>query len=316
MSTDRITIGIDVSAERLDVAVWPERRHWTVAQAPDAIAELVAELAALGPAVIVLEATGRLEAPAVAALAAAGLPVVVANPRQVRDFARAAGTLAKTDRLDAAVLARFGAVLAPEPRPLPDEATQELQARLARRRQLLEMLTAERQRLARAPAVVRPRLHDHIAWLERELDDLDRELTAQLERSPLWRDRDERLRSVPGVGPVLSRTLLAFLPELGTLDRWAIAKLVGVAPADHQSGRRRGTARIWGGRAQVRAVLYMATVSAVRCNPVLRHFYRRLRDRGKPPKVALVAGMRKLLTILNALLAHHTVWQAPAMTSP
>ena len=230
------------------------------------------------------------------------------NPRQVRDFAKAAGRLAKTDALDAAVLAHFAAAVRPTPRPLPDAATQSLAALVTRRRQLVEMLTAERNRLGSAPRVLRAEIQAHITWLQRRLARLDTDLGQAIQTSPVWRAQDDLLQSVPGVGPVLATTLLASLPELGTLNRRAIAALVGVAPLNRDSGTFRGRRMVWGGRAAVRAVLYMGTLVAVRHNPVLRAFYQRLRAVGKLPKVALTACMRKLLTILNAMLKHQTRW--------
>jgi transposase len=257
----------------------------------------------------VLEATGGFEHAVVAALAAAGLPVVVANPRQVRDFARATGQLAKTDAIDAQVLALFAERVRPEPRRLPDEAAQALDALLTRRRQLLDMLVAEKNRLGFARPVVRRGITQHIRWLERRLGDVDHELGQMIEHSPVWRATDDLLRSVPGVGPVLSRTLLGELPELGQLNRKQIAALVGVAPLARDSGTLRGKRVVWGGRAPIRTVLYMSTLAAARCNPVIRAFYLHLRAAGKPAKVALTACMRKLLVILNAMVRANTHWQ-------
>jgi transposase len=266
-------------------------------------------MAMAGASLVVLEATGGLEAVLAAELAAAGVPVAVVNPRQVRDFARAMGKLAKTDALDAAVLARFAAAVRPAPRPLPDAAAVDLRALVARRRQLVEMLTAERNRLRAAPARLRP--ETHVRFLRAALDDLDRDLGAAVRASPLWREAEDLLRSVPGIGPVVSATLLAELPELGTLGPKQLAALVGVAPLNRDSGARRGTRSVWGGRAGVRAALYMAALVGVRHNPPLRAFHARLRAAGKPPKVALIACMRKLLTTLNALLRHRTTWHTP-----
>jgi transposase len=304
-------VGIDVSKAHLDVAMRPGGDGWRATNDQDGIAAVVQRLRELGPALVVLEATGGLEVPLVGALGAAGLPTVVANPRQVRDFAKASGRLAKTDALDAAVLARFAEMLRPQPRPLPDAAARELVALLVRRRQLVEMRTAEGQRqvaASAAPAAVRKQLREHLAWLDKRLHELDDDLGRTLRASPLWRERDELLRSVPGVGPVLSTTLLAELPELGTADRKAIAALVGVAPLNRDSGTRRGTRTTWGGRGSVRATLYMAALVASRHNPVIAALYRRLLAAGKPKKVALVACMHKLLTILNAVLLHRTPW--------
>lgn len=273
------------------------------------IRTLVGRLAGDGPALVVLEATGGYELAAVAALAAAGLPVVVANPRQVRDFAKAAGRLAKTDRLDAQVLAHFAAALQPPARPPVAAEALALAALLARRRQLTAMLTAERNRLETTPAPVRAGVERHVAWLEAELAALDGELRQAVQADPAWEERERLLRGVPGVGPVLAATLLAELPELGTVSRQEVAALAGVAPFNRDSGQQRGRRLIWGGRASVRAVLYMACVSAVRHNPVLRAYYQRLLAAGKPRKVAHVACMRKLLAILNTMLHRRTPWQ-------
>lgn len=308
MTTAPVFVGIDVSKDRLEVALRPTGDRWAVANDEPGIARLVERLRGLAPTLIVLEATGGLAVPLTGALAAAGLPVVVVNPRQVRDFAKATGQLAKTDALDAAVLAQFAEVVRPALRPLPDAATQALSALLARRRQLLEMLTAERNRLGSALPPVRPGIRAHISWLERRLADLDTDLAQAIRESPVWREKEDLLRSVPGVGPVLATTLLASLPELGTLTRQQIAALVGVAPLNRDSGAWRGKRRVWGGRAPVRAALYMGTLVATRFNPVIRAFYHRLCAAGKAKKVALTACMRKLLTILNAMLKHRTPW--------
>lgn len=305
-------VGIDVAKAWLDVAVRPvrpSRTPWRVANVEAAWPALVEQIRAVRPRVIVLEATGGYERGVVAALGAAGLPVVVVNPRQVRDFAKATGKLAKTDVLDAQVLAHFAEAVQPEPRPLSDAATQRLAALLERRSQLVVMLTAEKNRRQQAMESVRPLIAAHITWLEQALDQLTQELDQTLHSSPLWREREHLLRSVPGVGPILALTLLADLPELGTLAHKQLAALVGVAPLNRDSGTSHGRRLIWGGRARVRAALYMSTLSAVRYNPVLRAFWIRLREQGKPPKVALVACMHKLLTILNAMLKRQTPWQ-------
>jgi transposase len=301
-------VGIDVSKAQLDVAQRPGGR-FTVSNTEAGVMELLARLAAEPPTLIVLEATGGVELPLTGALAAAGLPVVVTNPRQIRDFAKATGQLAKTDALDAQVLAHFADVVRPEPRPLPDAQTQELAALVTRRRQLIEMLTAEKNRLASACVVIRKPLRAHITWLERALDQADTDLAEAIQQSPVWREKEELLRSVPGIGPVLTTTLLANLPELGTLTHKQIAALVGVAPLNRDSGTLRGKRTVWGGRAQVRAALYMAAIVAARFNPVIRVFYQRLCVAGKAKKVALVACMRKLLTIVNAMLKHRTPWR-------
>jgi transposase len=263
----------------------------------------------------ILEATGGLEAAVAGALATAGVALAVVNPRQVRDFARATGRLAKTDRLDAEVLAGFGEAGKPEPRPLANEQAQALEALVTRRRQLVEMLTAEKNRRSMAPKVLYRSIDEHIRWLEKRLSGLDDELGTLIRGTPLWRERDELLRSVPGVGPVLSRTLLAHLPELGELNRKQIAALAGLAPFNRDSGKLRGNRCIWGGRAQVRRVLYMAAAAGIRSNPSLKAFYLRLRAGGKHAKPALTACMRKLLVTLNAMLRNKTHWQPPALAA-
>jgi transposase len=302
-------VGVDVSKDYLDVAVRPMGEQWRVTHSEEGLDQLVERLQGLSPALVILEATGGLEVPVAAALGAAGLPMAVVNPRQVRDFARATGKLAKTDKLDAQVLALFAERVRPAPRPLPDPQTQELIALLARRRQIVTMLTTERNRRGRALPSVRPGIQEHIDWLEGKLGELSDGMGNLLRETPLWREKENLLLGVPGVGPVLSITLLAELPELGTLDRRQIAALVGVAPLNRDSGTLRGKRTVWGGRAKVRATLYMATLVATRFNPVLRAFYQRLLAAGKPKKVALTACMRKMLTILNAMLKHRTPWQ-------
>lgn len=314
MGQQPVYVGIDVSKTALDVAVLPTGQQWQVANTPEGIDTLVTSLQQLHP-LVVLEASGGQEVAVVAALAAAAVPVAVVNPRQVRDFARATGKLAKTDALDAQILALFAERVRPTPRPLPDAAAQALSALLARRRQVVAMLTTEKNRLGRALPTVRPRLQAHIAWLKRELQDLDGELSHTLRASPLWREKEDLLRTVPGVGQVLSLTLLAELPELGTLDRHQIAALVGVAPLNRDSGTLRGKRSIWGGRAPVRAALYMATLVATRFNPVIRAFYQRLCAAGKPKKLALTACMRKLLVTLNAMIKHRHPW-SPVHQTP
>jgi transposase len=315
MTTPGRFIGIDVAKRQLEVSERPSGAQWATANEAGGLTGLVERLHAGGAiALIVVEATGGYEMAVVAALTAARLPVVVVNARQVRDFARAVGKLAKTDAIDAAVLAHFAEAVRPEVRALPDELTQTLQSWLARRRQVLEMLQAEEQRLAIAVRGLRPQIQQHVEWLRRPLRDLDGELQGLLRASPIWREQENLLRPVPGVGPVLATTLLADLPELGRLNRRRIAALVGVAPLNRDSGQQRGLRPIWGGRAQIRTVLYMATVSAVRCNPMGRTFFERLCAAGKPKKVALTACMRKLLTILNAMLHTRTRWQ-PVVTA-
>ena len=308
MTSSGVHVGIDVSKDHLDIAIEPGQASQT-SNDETGIAGLVERLLALQPTTVILEATGGFELPLTGALLAACLPVVVVNPRQVRDFARATGQLAKTDAIDARVLARFGGAVRPELRPLPDEATQELAALVARRRQLVEMLTAEKNRLRLAARAVRRDIQQHIRWLERRLSDLDGDLAQQVRSSPSWRERDDLLQSVPGIGPVSSVTFLAQLPELGRLNRKEIAALVGVAPLNRDSGTLRGRRVVWGGRSHVRAALYMATLTATRHNPVIRSFYTRLLAAGKPKKVALVACMRRLLTVLNAISRDRATWQ-------
>ncbi len=314
-------IGIDVAKEELVVAARPSGERWSVQNTAEGVRELTGRLATMRPTLIVLEATGGYELLAVAALAAAALPVVVVNPRQVRDFARATGQLAKTDRIDADILALFAERVQPELRPLADAAAQELETLLARRRQVLEMLQAEKNRLGqvfgRGHQAVRQSLKAHIAFLERQLHSTDTDLGALIRGTPAWRERDDLLQTVPGIGPIVSTTLVAELPELGRLSRRAIAKLVGVAPLSRDSGLFRGQRFIHGGRAPVRTALYMAVLVGARHNPTLRAFYQRLVAAGKPKKVALVACMRKLLTILNTMVRTHTTWQPVApMVAP
>jgi transposase len=308
-------IGIDVAKAELVIAARPSGERWTVTNDERGVKTLIGRLTREPPELIVLEATGGYELLCVAALAAAALPVVVVNPRQVRDFARATGQLAKTDRIDADVLALFAERVRPTVRALADAEAQELEALLARRRQLLEMLQAEKNRLGQVFGTgkrpVRKSLKAHITFLERELRMADTDLGAMVRESPAWRERDDLLRSVPGVGPVLSLTLLAELPELGRLSRREIAKLVGVAPLSRDSGTMRGRRFVQGGRTAVRGVLYMGTLVATRRNAVIRAFYVRLLAAGKPKKLALVACMRKLLTMLNMMVRTNTPWHAP-----
>lgn len=308
MTQESHYVGIDVSKAQLDVAVWPTAERWNVSNDDAGIEGVVNRLSELRPSRIVLEATGGMEVPVSAALAVAGLPVVVINPRQVRDFAKATGKLAKTDAIDARVLAQFGQAMQPEIRPLPDAATRQLSEVLTRRRQVTEMVTAETNRLGTVSGRVRSDIQTHVDWLKQYLKRLDRDLADALRSSPIWHEKDRLLQSVPGVGKVTSLTLLAELPELGDLNRRQIAALVGVAPLNRDSGKLRGARTIWGGRASVRAVLYMAALAASRWNPTLRAFYQHLLSKGKEKKVALTACMRKLLTILNAMLKYHTTW--------
>jgi transposase len=310
MSEPDVFVGIAVSKVQLDVALRPSADRWPVSHDEPGIAPVVERLRTIQPALIVLEATGGLEVPVAGALAEAGRPVVVVNPRHARDVATATGRLAKTDPLDAQGLAHVAEAVRPTPRPLPDAQAQALSALLTRRRQLVQRLTAERRRLQSAPQRIRADSQAHIAWLERRLVRTADDLAAGLRSSPLWRAPDEMLQSTPGVGPMLSRTLGADVPELGMLNRQEIAALIGVAPFNDDSGTLRGKRMVWGGRAHVRAVLYMRPLSAVRHNPVLKAFYERLRAAGKAAKVALTASMRTLLTILNAMIKPRTRWQA------
>ena len=301
-------VGIDVSKDVVDVAVRPNGDSWRIPYDEAEVTLLVAKVRDLRPAGVVMEATGGLEVPLAAALAAVNLPVAVVNPRQVRDFAKSTGRLAKTDALDAHVLAHFAEAVRPEVRPLPDSDTQEFNALTVRRSQLTTMLVAEKNRLARATRAVSPRIQEHIAWLEMEIGDLDGELRETLQRSPVWREKDDLLRSIPGVGEQISFVILAHLPELGTLDGKQIAALVGVAPMNRDSGIMRGRRSIWGGRSRVRAALYMGALTASRCNPSIRDFYQRLLVAGKPKKVALTACMRKLLIIMNSMVKNDQRW--------
>jgi len=274
------------------------------------VEQLVQHLCALRPTLIVLEATGGMETLIATSLAGRGLAVAVVNPRQVRDFAKASGRLAKTDRVDAAVLAAFAQAIRPPVRPLKDEDSRALEEMLNRRRQLIEMRVQESQRLDTAASkAMKESLINHIQWLDKQIDDVDRDLKRRLRQSPTWRTKDDLLKTIPGVGPVTTLTMLAKCPELGALNRRQIASLVGVAPLANDSGRRQGKRFIWGGRADVRAVLYMATLSAMRCNAVIMAFAERLRQAGKPPKVVIVACMRKLLTIMNAMIKNNTPWR-------
>jgi transposase len=305
-----VFVGIDVAKDELVVAARPMNESGVAPNDDHGIEQLVARVRRAAPALVVLEATGGYERAVVAALAAAAVPLVVANPRQIRDFARATGQLAKTDRIDADTLALFAERVRPDPRPLADDATRALDAVLTRRRQVLEMLNAERNRLTHALPAIRRDLNQHIRWLERRLRDVDRDLDQMIQSSPVWRAKENLLRSAPGVGPVVSRTLIGDLPELGTLNRKQIAALVGVAPLARDSGTLKGKRLVYGGRAPVRAALSMAALVASRRNPVIRRFYQRLVAAGKPPKLALTACMRKLLTILNAMVKSETTWKS------
>ncbi len=311
-------IGIDVSKARLDVCLLPEGETFSVPNDTEGIEALLEQLREMSPdlLLVVMEASGKYERPAAAAIAACGIAVAVVNPRQARDFAKAIGRLAKTDKIDAEVLARFAGAVGPRPSVLPDEEARALQAILARRRQISEMIVAENNRLRMAPEPVAERIRAHIAWLREDLASIDGDLDEAVEASTIWKENEALLRSVPGVGPVLARTLIAELPELGGLPHKRLSALVGVAPFNRDSGTLRGKREVWGGRAPVRAALYMGTLVATRYNPAIRKFYERLLAAGKPKKVALVACMRKLLSILNAMMRDHASWQSTHLLTP
>jgi len=303
-------VGVDVSKDLLDVKVLPGNETQQISNDDFGINKLIKFLTKKDPTLIVFESTGGLEMLAVGSLIENHLPVVVVNPRQVRDFAKATGRLAKTDAIDADTIARFARDIRPEIRPVKDEHTQLLSALNARRRQIVDMLVAEKNRLHRAPKPNKNSIQKHIRWLERSLEDINKDIAKTIKKSPTWHEKDRLLQSFKGVGPVVSATLLSDLPELGTLNRKKIANLVGVAPLNCDSGRFRGRRRIKGGRANVRRKLYMAAVASLRHNPLIKDFYDRLVDAGKPPKLALTACMRKILTILNAMMKERTYWNA------
>lgn len=309
MTTEPLWIGIDVAKAQLDIAFGATGDTMSVTNDDAGIGTVLAELGSRNCGLVVLEATGGFEVPLVSNLVAAGIPVVVANPRQVRQFARATGQLAKTDLLDARVLALFGERIRPEVRPIPDEATRQLDALLTRRRQITGMIVAERNRAGFAPATLQKSIEKHVRWLQRELDNIDADMSGTIQSSPVWRAKEALYRSVPGIGPVIALTLLAELPELGTLTHKEIAALVGVAPLARDSGTMKGKRMVFGGRASVRSVLYLAAVVGVRHNHVIREFYYRLRERGKPAKPALIACAHKLLTILNAMARTGEPWR-------
>jgi transposase len=307
---DAVYVGIDVSKERLDVHVQPSGESFSVARDGDGLAALIARLQPLAPCLIAVEATGGFEIIVAASVGGAGLPLAVVNPAQVRHYAQALGRRAKTDKVDAEIIARFAEATKPEPRPLPDEATQLLADLVARRRQIIVMMVAERQRATRLPKRLKKSCERVIRMLEKELAELDREIDTTMRGSPAWREKEDLLASVPGIGAITARTLIAELPELGQLDRRKIASLVGLAPFTRQSGKWRGKAFISGGRGSVRAALFIATLSATRHNATIRTFYERLLAAGKPKMVAMIACMRKLLTILNAVARDQKPWQA------
>ncbi len=313
MSVSAVFVGIDVSKSHLDVAVRPAEVEWRSQNTEAGVNEVVGRLKKLGPDLVVLEATGGMESAVASGLAVQGVPVVVVNPRQVRDFAKSTGQLAKTDVLDARVIAHFAEAVRPEPRPLPDGQAKHLSSLLSRRRQLREMLTAEGNRLGSAEPKMRRRLKAHIKWLKKELLEIDDDMDSAVQESPLWRAKDDILKSVPGIGTVVSITLISELPELGLLNSKEIAALAGVAPLNRDSGTLAGRRTVWGGRARVRTALYMAALVASRHNPVIREFYLRLCEAGKPKKVALTACMRKLLLIVNSMIKNKERWN-PATT--
>jgi len=307
---ERAYVGIDVAKDRLDVHVRPGGEAFMVARDHEGLSSLVERLRGLAPALVVLEATGGFEVTAAAALSSAGLPLAVVNPRQIRDFARATGKLAKTDALDAAAIAHFAEAVHPTPRALPDAQARELGELVARRRQVIEMIVAERHRACQLHSGrLQKRIARHLSALQKDLTEIEDDLDESIRGTPVWREKEDLLKSVPGIGNATARTLLADLPELGTLDRKRIAALVGLAPFNRDSGSLRGRRTIWGGRASVRAALYMAALVACRHNPTIAAFYARLRAAGKPAKLAITACMRKLLTILNAMIRDTRPWQ-------
>jgi transposase len=306
---EKVFAGIDVAKSTLEVAITGQKEVRSFSNSKGGIEELLNYLKAMPLKGIVMEATGGLEKLLSATLTETGLPAVVVNPRQVRDYAKAKGKLAKTDAIDARILAQFARDIHPEVRALPDKQTEQIKSIMARRCQVIEMITAERNRLNTADLSVRPLIESHIDWLKGQLKEIDRNLDEHIRSSPIWREKEAMLRSTPGVGPVLSRTLIGSLPELGKLNRKEIATLVGVAPLNRDSGTLRGKRTIWGGRAKVRASLYMAALVGTRYNPVIKAFYTRLLQKGKAKKVALVACMRKLLTILNSIIRYRKAWQ-------
>jgi transposase len=308
METQDLFVGIDVSKDKLDVCVYPTMEAWCIDYTSKDVKTLVERLKAMHPALIAMEATGGYERPVMIELGVAKLPVAVVNPRQVRYFARSLGRLAKTDSIDAAIIARFGATVRPQAMALPEEARLQLAALQSRRQQLVEMMTAEKNRLCTAHLRVRENIQTHIDLLQTYLDDLDREITDKIEKTTLWQEDRKILQSFKGIGPITSAALLAQLPELGKLDRKQIAALVGVAPLNNDSGKHKGKRTIWGGRADVRSLLYICSQSAVRFNPVIRAFYQRLVKAGKLHKVAAIACAHKMLTILNAMMKNRTPW--------
>jgi len=304
-----IFVGIDVAKEHLDIAVRPNGETWTIKNDEQSAMELAIKLKELRPAVVVMEATGSYEMCVASVLSITGLPVAVVNPRQVRDFAKSTGKLAKTDTLDAHVLAHFAEAIRPEVRSLSDEQAQQLHALVVRRRQIIEMMVSEKNRAYVSHKSIQEQVRKHIEWLENELKELENDIGESIRESPVWREKDKLLQSVPGIGPITSGVLLASLPELGLLDRKKIAALVGVAPFNRDSGNMRGKRTVFGGRSHVRSMLYMATLTATRYNPVIKQFYDRLIQVGKATKVAIMACMRKLITIINAMIRYSEPWR-------
>jgi len=315
MNTKKHFIGIDICKDYLDIADSATQEIWRTSNDETGIVNLTKRLSTLAPTLIVLEATGGLEIPLASALAANKLPVTVVNPRQVRDFAKATGQLAKTDILDAKVLARFAVAVRPEIRPIKDQETRELAALVTRRRQLVAILAIEKTRLKQVSKPIRQNVQAHITWLQDQIREMDQDLSKALKTSSVWRKKDQIIQSIPGAGPILSINLLANVPELGVLNQRQIAALIGLAPLNRDSGRFRGRRCIWGGRANMRAVLYMNAVTAIQHNSVIRAFYTRLIEKGKPFKVAITACMRKLLTIINSMIKTKTLWNENLITS-
>jgi len=308
MTTQVEFVGIDVAKKKFDVVTLHGGEHRTVRNDGEGIHDIREQMLALRPQLIVMEATGGYERELAIALVLAGLPVAVVNPRQVRDFAKAMGKLAKTDKVDAGVMALFGERVRPEPRGVPEKEVRELDALITRRSQLVEMVTAEKNRMGVAPRAMKPSIQEHVRWMERQVKEIESELDQVIEASPVWRAREELLTSMPGVGDILAHTLIAKLPELGYVSAKRSAALVGIAPFARDSGPQKGKRSIWGGRAGVRSALYMATLSAIRWNPVIRAHYQQLIARGKLFKVAMVACMRRLLTILDAMVRKNERW--------
>lgn len=312
---EKVFVGVDVSKAHLDVSVRPSGELRRFSQ-DDGIPDLVAFVKSTSASLVVMEATGKLEVPVAAALVAAGLSVAIVNPRQARDFAKATGRLAKTDAIDAAMLAHFAEAVNPAPTPLPDEQMRELEALVSRRRQLVEMVAMEKNRLLQCPASLHKDIRAHIDWLKKRIKDLDHDISTKIRNSPVWREKDDLLQSIPGFGPVVSSTLLVALPELGTIDRRKLAALVGVAPYNRDSGTKQGQRGIYGGRTDVRKVLYMAAMTAIQFNAPLRCFYARLLSRGKAKKTALIACCRKLVTLANAIVRAKKSWALANTVAP